>query len=174
MPRIVRLLLLTPLFVARLVSAETIDVGDRLPSFTLKAWDGTRLDASAFAGKPLLVDFWASFCIPCRAALPAIDDMAKRLRDRGVAVLAINIDRDRAAADAWLAERLPTRHMTMAHDPEGALLARCGAFGMPTAYVVDRDGIVRLVESGYTPDRVAAIERAIEELLAPRCETPTP
>ena len=81
--------------------------------------------------------------------------------------IVVNVDRDRSAADAWLAERLPERSLTLAHDPEGALLARCGAGGMPAAYVVDRDGVVRFAESGYALDRVAAIERAAEAVAAP-------
>ena len=174
MSRIGRSFLFASILVARLASAGTIAVGDRLPPLTVRAWDGTRLDAGALAGKPVLVDFWASWCLPCRAALPAIDEMARRLRDRGLVVLAINVDRDRSSADAWLAERLPGHHLTLAHDPEGALLARCGASGMPTAYVLDRDGVVRFAESGYAPDRVSAIERAVEEILSPKDGSKTP
>jgi hypothetical protein len=62
---------------------------------------------------------------------------------------------------------MPERTLTLAHDPEGALLARCGASGMPAAYVVDRDGVVRLAEAGYALDRVAAIERAAEAVAVP-------
>jgi thiol-disulfide isomerase/thioredoxin len=152
-------------FAVRLASAGTIAAGDRLPAFDLATWDGARLASSAVAGKPVIVDFWASWCVPCRTALPALDAVARRLRDRGVMVVAVNVDRDRAKADAWLAERLPERALTLAHDPEGAFLARCGAGGMPAVYVVDGDGIVRFVESGYALDRVAAIERAAEALL---------
>jgi thiol-disulfide isomerase/thioredoxin len=148
------------LLVQRPAVAGGVGPGDRLPSFTLTTWDGARLAPSDLAGKPVVVDFWASWCLPCRTALPALDAMARRLADRGVMVLAVNVDRDRAAADAWLAERLPDRRMTLAHDPEGVLLARCGASGMPAVYVVDRGGVVRFVESGYAPDRVPAIERA--------------
>jgi thiol-disulfide isomerase/thioredoxin len=150
------------------VAAAGIGAGDRLPSFALAGWDGTRLQSADLAGKVLVVDFWASWCVPCREALPAIDAMARRLQDRGVVVLAVNVDRNRKAADAWLAERLPDGRVTLAHDPEGAFLARVGAAGMPAVYVVDRDGVVRFTESGYAPDRVAAIERAAESLLAPK------
>ena len=82
-------------------------------------------------------------------------------------VVAVNVDRNRSAADAWLAERLPERSLTLAHDPEGGFLARCGAAGMPAVYVVDRDGIVRFAEAGYALDRVDAIERAAEAVTAP-------
>jgi thiol-disulfide isomerase/thioredoxin len=161
----VRLLLLVSVFLARVAVAATVGVGDKLPAFTLTTWDGKAIASSDLAGKPVIVDFWASWCVPCRAALPAIDAVARRLHDRGVVVLAVNVDRDRAKADAWLAERLPDRRLTLVHDPEGALLARCGARGMPAVYVVDRGGIVRFAEAGYALDRVAAIERAAEAVL---------
>lgn len=152
---------------ARLADAGGLGVGDRLPSFSLAGWDGTPVASASFAGKPVVVDFWASWCAPCRAALPALDQMARRLRARGITVVAVNIDRDRAAADSWLAERLSDRIVTLARDPEGAFLARCGASGMPTVYVVDRDGVVRFAASGYAPERVADVERAAGELVPP-------
>jgi len=152
---------------ARLAAAGALGPGDRLPAFSVTAWDGTRMTQADVAGKPVVVDFWASWCVTCRTALPAIDAMAGRLRDRGVVVLAVNVDRDRSAADAWLAQRMPERHLRLVHDPEGAFLARCGASGMPAAYVVDQGGVVRFAEAGYAPDRVSAIERAVESLLAP-------
>jgi thiol-disulfide isomerase/thioredoxin len=158
------------MLVARLAEAGALAAGDRLPAFDLVAWDGTRLVPADVAGKPVVVDFWASWCVTCRAALPALDAMAERLRDRGVVVLAVNVDRDRSAADAWLAARLPDRHVRLAHDPEGTFLARCGASGMPAAYVVDRTGVVRFAEAGYAADRVAAIEGTVESLLVPAAE----
>ncbi len=160
-------LVISLVLVPRLAAAGAIGVGDRLPSISLTAWDGTPVTSADLRGKPVVVDFWASWCATCRTALPALDGMARRLTERGVVVLAVNVDRDRAAADAWLAERLAAPRMTLAHDPEGALLARCGAGGMPAVYVVDRDGIVRFAEAGYALDRVAAIERAVEAVLAP-------
>jgi thiol-disulfide isomerase/thioredoxin len=164
---VVRGLVVVLILVARLAYAGGVGVGDALPAFTLTAWDGTPLASSDVAGKPLIVDFWASWCVPCRAALPGLDGVARRLGDRGLVVLAVNVDRDRKKADAWLAERLPDRRMTLLHDPEGRLLARVGAGGMPAVYVVDRDGVVRFAESGYAPDRLPEIERAATAVLEP-------
>jgi thiol-disulfide isomerase/thioredoxin len=160
-------ILLSIALVPRLAAAGTVGVGDRLPAFSLTAWDGKPITSDDLKGKPVLVDFWASWCSACRTALPALDDIARRLAERGIVVLAVNVDRDRTKADAWLAERLADRHVTLAHDPDGTLLARCGASGMPAVYVVDRDGVVRFAEAGYAPDRVAAIERAVEDVLGP-------
>ena len=167
MRRALCLVVLLGLLGPRLAAAGSIAVGDRFPWQALTGWDGKPIAPADLAGKPVVVDFWASWCLPCRTALPAIDGIAQRLRDRGVVVVAVNVDRNRSAADGWLAERLPERTFTLAHDPEGALLARCGASGMPAAYVVDRDGVVRFAEAGYALDRVAAIERAAEAVAAP-------
>jgi thiol-disulfide isomerase/thioredoxin len=153
---------------SRLAWASSLGVGDRLPTFAVTAWDGKPLASADLAGKVVVVDFWASWCATCRQALPALDDMARRTAGQGVVVLAVNVDRDRAAAEAWLAERLPTRHVTLAHDDGGALMSRLGASGMPAVYVVDHTGVVRFVESGYAPERVRAIEDAIDAAIAAR------
>ena len=165
--RLVIVVVATVLLAARVATAGALAPGDRVPAFVVTGRDGGRVTQADLAGKPVVVDFWASWCVTCRAALPAIDAMAVRLQARGVVVLAVNVDRDRTAADAWLAEHLPAAHVRLAHDPEGLFLARCGASGMPVAYVVDRDGIVRFAEAGYGLDRVTAIERAVEGLLTP-------
>jgi thiol-disulfide isomerase/thioredoxin len=160
---------------SRLAWAASVGVGDRLPAFALTSWDGAPLASADLAGKVVVVDFWASWCVSCREALPAIDGVARRAVERGAIVLAVNVDRDRAAAEAWLAERLPTRHVTLARDGGGELLARLGAGGMPAVYVVDHTGVVRFTESGYGPDRVRAIEDALDAALAarPRDERPS-
>ena len=165
--RLPGLALCVVLLVPRLAVAGAVGVGDRFPWQSLTGWDGGAIAPGELAGKPVIVDFWASWCLPCRTALPAIDAIARKLRDRGVVVVAVNIDRNRSAADAWLTERMPERTLTLAHDPEGGLLARCGAPGMPAVYVVDRDGVVRFAEAGYALDRVAAIEHAAEAVAAP-------
>jgi thiol-disulfide isomerase/thioredoxin len=158
----VRLSAIAVLLCARLAAAGGVGVGDRLPAFALTDWSGRPLDAAAVAGRPVVVDFWASWCGACKEALPALDDLAGRFADRGVVVLAVNVDRDRGAADRWLAGRLPERRLTLVADPSGTLLARMGAPGMPAVYVVDRTGVVRFAASGYAPDRLPAIERAVE------------
>jgi len=149
---------------SRVTLAGGIGVGDPAPALSLRDWDGKPVTLASYAGKPVVVDFWASWCTTCRAALPALDAVARRQRERGVAVLAVNVDRNRAAADAWLAEHLADRTVTLLSDPEGASLAAFGANGMPAVYVIDAKGIVRFSESGYVPDRVGAVERAVDAL----------
>lgn len=162
-----RRLTLGIVLLAAVARAGTVGVGDRAPAWTLVDWQGKAVTSADFEGRPVVVDFWASWCTVCREALPALDALARRARDDGVVVLAVNVDRRRAPADAWLAERLPAPNVTLLHDAEGALLARFGAAGMPAVYVVDRTGVVRFAESGYAPGRVDAVARAVDAIVRP-------
>lgn len=160
------LLLLALILDPGLASSGQVGVGERAPAFTLEDWQGHSLSLASFRGKVVCVDFWASWCVTCMQALPALDAIGRRFRSAGLEILAVNIDEDRSSADHFLAERLPEPAVILLRDPRASLLARFGAEGMPTLYLIDREGIVKLVESGYSPDRLKLVERAIADLLA--------
>ena len=161
-----RLALVLGVLLARAAAAASIEAGDRLPALSVQDWDGKPVSLERYAGKPLVIDFWASWCGTCKAALPALDAVARRQREHGVVVIAINIDRNRQAAESWLDANLRDRTVTLLHDAQGTALARFGAEGMPAVYVVDRQGVVRFAEAGYAPERIEAVERAIENVVA--------
>ncbi len=158
-------------FLVTLAHAAAVGVGDRVPEVSLPDWQGGTTSLAAHRGQVVLIDFWASWCATCRTALPGVDAIARRHPGKGLVVLGIDIDGDRAAAERFLAEHLPHPALTLLRDPDGAVLARFGAAGMPALYVVDRQGIVRLAEAGYAPERLAAIEQIVDTLLVP---TPPP
>ncbi|MEO6026196.1 MAG: TlpA disulfide reductase family protein, partial [Candidatus Binatia bacterium] len=96
----------------------------------------------------------------------ALAALGTRYADRGVEVVTVVIDGSRAKAERFLDEVVPARSMTVVFDPTADLLARFGASGMPALYVIDQRGIVRLVETGYDADRVTALTRVLDGLLA--------
>ena len=145
-------------------------LGDTLPAVTLADWQGEPMKLGDLRGKVVILDFWASWCEVCRTALPELDALARRHREDEVIVVAINIDRDRARADQFLSHYLPQRHLMLLHDPEAELMARFGADGMPTLYLVDRDGIVRDVKAGYEPGQLDSLESLLKRLLTPPSE----
>jgi thiol-disulfide isomerase/thioredoxin len=161
-----RTLLVLAVACAGVAHAGRLGVGDVVPDVALQDWNGRPVALADFRGRPVCLDFWASWCVPCRTALPALDAIARRHPD--VVVLAVGIDRDRTAADRYLADRLPNPAVTLLHDPGGALLGRLGAGGMPALYLIDQDGKVRRAESGYDPDHLPAIERMLEDLIEGR------
>ena len=158
-------LLAAALLVPGCVHAGQVRSGDRLPDLILPDWRGASFDLTSLRGKVVLVDFWASWCEPCRTALPALDAMARRHHDSGLIVVGIDIDGSRESADRFLAERLPQPSITLLYDRDGAMMAKLGASGMPALYLVDRTGVVRRVDAGYTPEHLHDVERSVVELL---------
>ena len=146
--------------------AGGVGVGDRPPDFTLRDWHDRPVALADLRGKVVCLDFWASWCAPCKAALPALDAIARRHADAGLVVLAVDIDTDRAAAERFVAERLPDTAMTLLRDPGGDLFKRFGASGMPALYVLDRDGTVRAAESGYEIGTLDEIDGLLGQLLS--------
>ena len=146
--------------------AGGVGVGDRPPDFTLRDWHDRPVALADLRGKVVCLDFWASWCAPCKAALPALDAIARGHADAGLVVLAVDIDTDRAAAERFVAERLPDTAMTLLRDPGGDLFKRFGASGMPALYVLDRDGTVRAAESGYEIGTLDEIDGLLGQLLS--------
>ena len=146
--------------------AGGVGVGDRPPDFTLRDWHDRPVALADLRGKVVCLDFWASWCAPCKAALPALDAIARRHADAGLVVLAVDIDTDRAAAERFVAERLPDTAMTLLRDPGGDLFKRFGASGMPALYVLDRDGTVQAAKSGYEIGALDEIDGLLGQLLS--------
>lgn len=169
MPRVhLPALLLLLAGVAATVRAASVSVGDEAPAFTLADRDGGRVALAELRGHVVCLDFWATWCASCKAALPELDAMARRAGYEDVRFVAVNIDRDHALAAKFLAQHLPSPVLTMLHDPGGSVLARYGAGGMPALYLIDRDGVVRHVESGYTTEALPRVERTLSSMRAPR------
>ena len=145
--------------------AEVVRVGDALPAVILSDWQGDNVPLVASRTGVMIIDFWASWCQPCRAALPELNVIAQRYAADGLQVVAVNVDRAPEPADAFLKTYVPASAMTLLRDPGGGGLAHYGAAGMPALYVVDQQGVVRLVESGFTVEQLRTVEAEVEKLL---------
>jgi cytochrome c biogenesis protein CcmG/thiol:disulfide interchange protein DsbE len=160
------LLLLGALLLGAAPAAAGVRVGDVAPSFTLPDATARPIALAGLRGRIVVLDFTASWCVACRTALPALATLGARYADRGVEVVTVVIDASRPNAERFLAEVVPAHRMTVLFDPTAQLLARFGAAGMPALYVIDGSGVVRLVESGYGAERIAAVEATVTRLLA--------
>lgn len=112
----------------------------RAPPFTLfdPAGDEHRLEQ--YAGRVLVVNFWASWCAPCRAELPSMNRAAKQMRSLPVAWLAINVGEDRQAVTSFTAD-FPI-DFTVLLDADGTTSQRWRVTGMPTTLIIDRNGFI--------------------------------
>jgi thiol-disulfide isomerase/thioredoxin len=133
------------------------------PDVALVSEAGPTVKLSDFKGQVVLVDFWASWCIPCRTSFPAIDALHKELRDRGFTALAVNVDEQRRNADAFLSVRPHT--MTVLFDSRGQAAQMFQLKGMPATILIDRAGQIRVTHTGYTAKTIAQYRAEVLALL---------
>jgi thiol-disulfide isomerase/thioredoxin len=135
-------------------------------AFTVKRYPGGEPHAIASdRGSVVLLDVWATWCEPCRDALPMYQDLAKHYGSRGLKVYALNVDEDVRALGPFLEETKVTLPVLLDANAEVAdkvLRVR----GMPTTLLVDRQGRVRYVHEGFAEEFLAKYQAEIEELLA--------
>ena len=108
---------------------------------------GRSLRLAEFKGKIVLVDLWASWCPDCRISFPALDALSREYRPRGVEIVAVNVDQRQKDAAAFLA--VHPHEMVVVFDPRARMLEAFGAAGIPSSYLIDRQGTVRYRHSGY-------------------------
>jgi thiol-disulfide isomerase/thioredoxin len=138
-------------------------VGQPAPELSVEKLSGKSVTISSYRGQVLLLDVWASWCIPCKQELPMLDEIAGRLRGKGVEVLAVSVDQERANVVKFLGVR-DRWSLTIAHDPKGEIAERLQPEKMPTSYIIDRQGIIRYVNLGFVPGDARQIERRLSEL----------
>lgn len=144
--------------------AEPIVAGQEFPALSDFALEGTLPDTNG--ARVVIVDFWASWCPPCRAAFPVLDAVQAEFGPKGVRVIAVSVDQSRAAMDTFL-----TKHpvsFAVVRDAGMKLVQRVDVPTMPTTFVLDGRGIVRAVHAGFegdaTRDRLhAQIAALLEE-----------
>lgn len=129
-------------------SAFAVNAGDTAPNFKLPRLERSGdIQLKSYRGKVVYVDFWASWCGPCRQSLPELNLLRKKYRQQGFEVIAINLDEEKEEAMAFLKE-FPVAYPT-ARDEEGTTPDQYGVQGMPTGYLIDRKGKVSLVHEGF-------------------------
>jgi thiol-disulfide isomerase/thioredoxin len=143
------------------------NVGEPLPDIVVRSFYGRRdIPLRGHKGKVLLIDIWASWCAPCKEELPLLDRLAGRLAGKGVEIIAISIDEEKAAAEDFLRGR--KWKLTLAHDPTGQVPSALAPPKMPTSYIVDGQGIVRHVNAGFEPGDIERMETRLLELAQTR------
>ncbi|MGB3943011.1 MAG: TlpA disulfide reductase family protein [Candidatus Manganitrophaceae bacterium] len=137
-------------------------VAEEAPSFSLPGSTGP-IQLTTYRGKVIYIDFWTSWCIPCRKSFPWMNTLEERYGKEGLIIIAINVDKKREAADAFLADH-PAR-FTVAFDPGGMVAESYRVWTMPSSYLIDRTGRLHSVHRGFFDTEMARIESEIKQLL---------
>ncbi len=128
------------------------------------------LDLEAYRGRVVYVDFWASWCGPCRQSFPWMKAMHERHGNDGLVIVAVNVDAEKARADAFLRDFAPA--FRVAYDSDGVLAREFKVQSMPSSYLIGRDGRARYLHRGFHDAKREQYEKEIRELLAEK--TPAP
>ncbi len=122
------------------------------------------LDLAKLRGSVVVVDFWASWCAPCRRSFPWLNEMQARYRDQGLVIIGVNVDAERADADKFLAA-VPAG-FRIVYDPSGKLPEQFGVTAMPSPFVFDRTGELANRHLGFQNARRSEYEAVLRQLLA--------
>lgn len=139
-------------------------VGKALPKIDVKSAEGTAIDASFFKGKVTLVNFFASWCGPCKKELPYLKKYYAEMKARGFQVVAIGVD---GSADKSIEfAKGYGVNFPIVTDPDSILMGTFGVHSMPATFLVDRQGVIRYYDTGFKPEEQALpLKQAIERLL---------
>jgi thiol-disulfide isomerase/thioredoxin len=143
--------------------ASALEAGGRQPEIGLTDLRGSRIDLASLKGKVVIIDFWASWCAPCKEEMPVLERLYKKYKDRGFVVVGISVDQELANVRSFL-KQLPVS-FPIVHDADHKVADRFKPPRMPSSYVVDRKGIVRYVHAGFRSEDGAKLEAEVQALL---------
>jgi cytochrome c biogenesis protein CcmG, thiol:disulfide interchange protein DsbE len=128
-----------------------LDVGSRAPEYAALSLDGDTVRLSSFTGDIVLLNIWATWCLPCVREMPALQRLHEQLGERGLSIVAVSVDAGGALRSDGRAVSSDVREFadsfdltfTVLHDPTGGIQSRYQVNGLPTTFLIDRDGRIR-------------------------------
>ncbi|MCU7811983.1 MAG: TlpA family protein disulfide reductase [Candidatus Thiodiazotropha sp. (ex Notomyrtea botanica)] len=133
------------------------------PDFTLKSRSGENIKLSELRGQVVMINFWASWCGPCRQEMPILDQLYQRYEPMGFTLLGVNVEEDSAAAEKVLRE-IPVSFPVL-YDSKNQVSENYQVRAMPSTFLIDRDGKVRYLHKGYKPGYEEDYQQQVRELI---------
>ena len=114
-------------------------------------------------GELLYVDFWASWCVPCRKSFPWMNELVSKYRDKGLKVIAVNLDAEKSLANEFL-KKYPA-NFPVIYDPNGKLATAFDVQGMPSSFIIDSNGKILKSQKGFKTRLISEYEKKIANVL---------
>ena len=152
----------TALFAVNVWSARSNLLHQDAPDFTLKSHAGANIKLSEHRGEVVMINFWASWCGPCRQEMPLLDELFSKYQPMGFTLFGVNVEEDSQAAKAMLSLGVD---FPILFDTENKVSEDYEVSAMPTTVIVDRDGKVHFIHRGYKPGDEQHYQNAIRAAL---------
>ncbi len=138
-------------------------IGAQAPDFSLPDLNDQQIALKHYQGQVILLNFWASWCAPCREELPALERLHHRFQEKGFKVVGINIDKKRKNAAKYVTEFNLSFPVLL--DPGASVIQHYPGRAMPISYLIDRDGIIQRVFFGFNRDKLPEMRESVRTLL---------
>ena len=145
-------------------TAEALDAGAKAPEISLKDLSGKTVDLASLAGKVVILDFWATWCAPCREEMPELQKFYTKYHAKGLEIVGISVDKGPDGIKDFISKLKVT--FPVVHDEGHKVADKYAPPRMPSSYIIDKKGVVRYVHGGYRAGDAATFEKEIQELLA--------
>jgi len=145
-------------------TASALTTGDAPPAIDMPDQAGNKVDLNELKGKVVVIDFWASWCGPCRQEMPVLEELHKKYAKQGLVLIGINIDTNSKKMNNFL--KGTPASFRIVHDRKLTVAARYEPGTMQSSYFVGRDGKIRYVHEGFHKKDAAELEERIKALLA--------
>ncbi len=145
------------------LSAAAEELSGPAPDFDLAVMDGGRIKLSELKGQVVMVNFWATWCGPCREEMPHLEALYQRYSDLGFTLLGVNVEEDSSGADEFLAETPVS--FPILFDPGNDVSELYDVVAMPSTVMIDREGNMRYIHHGYKPGYENDYQSQIRALL---------
>jgi peroxiredoxin len=134
------------------------------PGFSLQSRDGKTMSLADLKGQVVMINFWATWCVPCRQEMPHLEALHARYNSLGFTLLGVNVEDDPAGAKKWLEENGPVTFPIL-FDPKNEVSKLYKVVAMPSTVLVGRDGTMRFIHNGYKPGYEGEYQNQVRTLL---------
>lgn len=144
-------------------SVAAVSMGSQAPDFTLKSKSGKNVRLSDYRGQVVMINFWASWCGPCRQEMPLLEKMHRRYSKLGFVLLGVNVEADSSKANAYLKD-IPVSFPVL-YDTNNKASKLYDVSAMPTTIILDRNGKMRFLHQGYKPGYEKDYKKQVKQLI---------
>ncbi|NOS86690.1 MAG: TlpA family protein disulfide reductase [Ignavibacteria bacterium] len=141
------------------------ELNSKAPEFSMTDLNGNTIDITGLKGKVILIDFWASWCVPCKKSMPHIIELYNNRTDSLFTVIAVNVDEDKSKIEEFAKSINTEFPFPVIFDKESRLPSLYNVEGMPTTFIIDKEGIIRFKETGFTAEVKEKMDSKLKELL---------